>query len=128
VRINPSAYFGTPARGNALLTLAAMGKADVSMLARAVSSHDRQELSRALRMFEAFGIVRRCDLDSRQGGGFELDPTWIAAAELRTLLDVLLLMDRRYHGRAGTAEAQMPWLRRRMHEKAVKRQRKVTVG
>lgn len=123
VRISPSAYFGTPARGHTLLTLAAMGKADVSMLARAVSSHDRQELSRALRMFAAYGIVRTCELDGRGKGGFELDPTWVAATELRGLLDALLRTDQRYHGRASAAEEQMPQRRFRMREKAVKRRR-----
>jgi hypothetical protein len=125
--IAPSAFFGTPARGDALLTLAAMGKADVSMLARAVPAHDRQELSRALRMFEVFGIVRACNLDSRRGG-FEMDPTWIAAGELRALLDALLEADKRYRGRAGTAVPQMPWRRLRMHEKALKRQRNAGAG
>ncbi|MDP9105426.1 MAG: hypothetical protein M3N49_05790, partial [Candidatus Eremiobacteraeota bacterium] len=83
-------YFGSPVRSQVLMTIAAMGCADISMLRRAIPDFEFQEIARAARTWEAYGIVRTGPLDGRRARGFELNPDWYAAAELRALLDVLM--------------------------------------
>jgi hypothetical protein len=93
-------FFGRGARSEVMLTLAAMKMADATMLQDAIPSFDVQEIHRALRTFVTYGIVRQTRFDGNRPG-FELDPTWFAAAELRRLLNALLRLDERYLGRAA---------------------------
>jgi hypothetical protein len=107
-----------------LLTLAAMGQADISMLERAIHVHDMQEIARAAETFDSYGILRRCRLDGRNRAGFELNPEWVAAAELRALLDALLNLEQRYRSRAAGAEAAMPPRRLKRKVNAQRRERR----
>ena len=116
-------YFGSPVRSEVLMTIAAMGCADISMLRRAIPDFEFQEIARAARTWEAYGIVRTGPLDGRQARGFELNPGWYAATELRDLLDVLMNAEPRYRGRAAGAEGVMPAGRRKRRENARKRER-----
>jgi hypothetical protein len=108
VKVPMDGYFGSPVLSETLLTTAAMGRADIQMVHRSVHRHDRHEIVRALETFDAFGIMRRCRLDGRDDGGYELNPDWFAAAELQALLDALLDVYPRYRSRARGAEAIMP--------------------
>lgn len=127
VKMNALSYFGFRPYGQVYspksevrLTLHAMKHADISMLARAIPGHDRQEISRALETFRAFGILRINPREHRNGG-YEFDPEWVAASEISTLLDVLSTTERRFDGRAAAAEAVMPRNRMGQRKKARKR-------
>ena len=112
-------FFGKGVRSEVMLTLAAMKIADATMLQNAIPSFDAQEIHRALWMYVTYGIVRQARFDGNRPG-FELDPAWFAAAELRRLLDVLLALDKRYQGRAGGSVHVMRPNRRKSRENAVK--------
>lgn len=117
-------YFGSHTRSEVLLTVAAMGQADIQMVHRAIHQHDRHEVVRALGTYEAFGILRHCRLDGRDHAGFELNSDWFAAAELRALLEALLEHDGRYRARARGALAVMPPLRQKRKTNAQKREQR----
>jgi len=125
VGILGQAYFGSPSRSEVLLTIAAIGTADLAMLRRAIPNHDIQEISRAVRTWEAYGIVRQVPFEGRPQGGFELNPDWFAATEMRSLLDALLSAEPRYAGRAAGAEGVMPAQRRKRKENAARRTRRL---
>ena len=112
--------FGSIVRSETLLTLKAFGHADGSMMQRALPRHDRQEIARALRMFESFGIV--CQSGSEGNARqFSLDATWPAAAELDSYLKALLNNDGRYEARIRGAETLMTPLRLKMRRNAERR-------
>lgn len=115
--------FGSVPRTETLLTLAAMGSADVSTIRHSASSTDYGAVRRTILMLQHYGIVRYTE---REGSAkmVELDPTWFAAAELRTLLDALIPIDGRYAGRANSAEGEMTEKRVQMRDNARKRSAK----
>ncbi len=115
--------FGSVPRAETLLTLAAMGSADVMTLHRGASSTDPGAIRRTILMLQHYGIVR---YTANEGSAkmVELDPTWFAAAELRALLDVLIPIDGRYQGRENSALGEMDPKRRKMRENAPKRRAK----
>ena len=112
-----SRTFGSVAHSETLLTLKAFGHADVEMITRALPRHDNQEISRSLRMFESFGIVRQSGAEgsARQ---FSLDSSWLAAAELDSYLTGLLKSDGRYDARVRGAETIMKPRRLKMRREA----------
>jgi hypothetical protein len=121
-----SKCFGSEPRTETLLTLAAIGTADVSTIQRGASSTDHGAIRRTILMLQHYGIVRYTE---REGNSkiVELDPTWFAAAELRALLDALIPIDGRYAGRANSAVGQMSELRRKMGENARKKRVQVEI-
>jgi hypothetical protein len=91
-------YFGSPARTAALLTLSAIGPANVSTLRAAIKMHDRHEVERSLLMFRNYGILRYVN-EKEKRKRFELNPDWFAAKELAALLAALRKLDTRLHFR-----------------------------
>jgi hypothetical protein len=112
-------YFGSKMRSEILLTIAAVGIVDVAILKRMMNKHDPAELSRGVRMWQAYGIVRDQRLDGR-ATGYELNPDWYAATELRALLDVLTAADGRFAARAAGVEIVMPPRRLKRRQNAAK--------
>lgn len=112
--------FGAPSRSLILITLASLGRADVSSLRRLLPQFEKATIRQTLQMFRALGILESL----REGSAisYRLAGSFCAHHELTAFLKALHVLLPEHGSRACLEEILMPPHRLKMRRNFVRRE------